>query len=194
VGPGAEAVTVDHFDDAALARSLSELADGLAPHGQVGPLSSQLSAVVTAAARLLDVDCVGLLLLDDTDRIRSVAATGPAAEALEVAQEKVQVGPGVDAVVRQATVAVADVAAEPRYAELWREISGSGVRAVLSAPVQVGEQVVGNLNAVVADCHVWSVRQCRSAEAIGGIVGQLLGLAALGGAAEAGRDGRGPDR
>jgi hypothetical protein len=49
---------------------------------------------------------------------------------------------------------------------------------VLAAPILLGAQVVGNLNAVVPDPHVWSEAQQRSAEAVAGIVGQMLGLTA----------------
>ena len=90
-------------------------------------------------------------------------------------------------------VAVEDVAAEPRYGPLWQEIVGCGVRAVLAAPIWLDGQVVGNLNAVVAEPHEWSVPQRRAAEAIAGIVGQMLGLAARPGSA-AGGEAPGPGR
>jgi len=165
-------------DDDALARSLRELTDQLAPDVLVRPLTAQLAAVVSATARLLGVESVGILLLDDADRVRSVAASGRAAEAVETAQERVGVGPGVDALVGKAMVAVEDVAAEPRHGALWQEIAGCGVRAVLAAPIWLDGQVVGVLNAVTADPHVWSDPQRRAAEAVAGIVGAMLGLAA----------------
>jgi GAF domain-containing protein len=174
-------------DDDALAHSLRELVDHLAPDAFVGELSAQLAAVVVATARLLGVESVGILLLDDADRVRSVAASGPAAEALETAQERVAVGPGLDAL-QGAMIAVPDVAAEPRYAPLWQEIADCGVRAVLAAPILLGAQVVGNLNAVVPDPHVWSTAQQRSAEAVAGIVAQMLGLTARSGSGTGGDD------
>jgi GAF domain-containing protein len=166
------------IDDDALARTLRELTDEVSPDALVRPLRVQLAAVVSAAVRLLGVESVGILLLDDADRVRSVAACGRAAETLETAQERVRVGPGVDALDERAMVAVEDVAAEPRYEALWQEIAGCGARAVLAAPIWLDGQVVGNLNAVVADPHVWSDPQRRSAKAVAEIVGQMLGLAA----------------
>ena len=178
------------IDDDALARSLRELTDQLSPDALVRPLTAQLAAVVSATARLQGVESVGILLLDDADRVRSVAASGRAAEALESAQERVRVGPGVDALVEKTTVAVEDVAAEPRYAALWQEIAGRGARAVLATPIWLDGQVVGNLNVAVPDPYVWSDPQRRSAEAVAGIVGQMLGLAARP-AFGAGGDGEG---
>ncbi len=157
-------------------------------------MTSQLAAVVSAAAELLGAESVGLLLLDDTDRVRRVASTGRAAELLELAQERVAVGPGVDALTDRGTVVVPDLAAEPRYGPLWEEVAGHGVRAVLTAPVRLDGQVVGNLNAVVPNPHHWSAAQRRSAEVLADIVGQLLGLAASSGSAAAGEDGREPVR
>lgn len=165
------------LDDDALVRSLSQLNAGLDTGAPVDALSTRLAAVVSAAAELLDVDSVGLLLLDDVDRVRSVASTGRAARMLEEAQEKITVGPGIDALTGE-MVAVSDIAAEPRYGALWREVRAYGVRAVLSAPICLGDDVVGNLNALVREPHVWSAAERRSAAAFAGIVGQLLGLAA----------------
>jgi GAF domain-containing protein len=176
------------LDDDALARSLRELTDRLTADALVGPLCDQLATVVSATVELLGVESVGLLLLDDADRVRTVAAAGRSAELLERVQEEIHVGPGLDTLTSRATVAVADLAAEPRYGPLWREVAGHGVRAVLSAPVWVDGQVVGNLNAVAPAPRAWPAAQREAAEALAGIVGQLLGLAA---AHAVGRDGRG---
>ena len=165
-------------DDDVRTGSGPDPADGLTADALVGSLSEQLDAVVSAAAELLHVECVGLLLLDDADRVRCVAATGPAAEVLERAQERIAVGPGIDALGDRGIVAVTDLADEPRYAPLWREVAGHGVRAVLAAPIRLDDQVVGNLNALDPQPHPWSAAQQRSAETMAGIVGQLLGLAA----------------
>ncbi len=183
-------MNVGGHDGHGAARGLRELSDRLAADA-LEPLSSRLATVVSAAAELLRVESVGLLLLDDTDRIRCVAATGRAAEVLERAQERIVIGPGVDAVSGQTTLAVADLAVEPRYESLWREIAGHGIRAVLAAPVRLDGQVVGNLNALCLEPHTWSATQRRSAEALAGIVGQLLGLSAHG-ARTAQPDGPGP--
>ncbi len=182
------------LDDDDLARSLRELTDRVTADVLVGPVGGRIATVVSAAVELLGVEDVGLLLLDDTDRVRSVAAHGRGAEVLERAQEETSVGPGVDTLTGRATVAVTDLAAEPRYGRLWQEVDGHGVRAVLSAPVWFDGQVVGNLNALHPEPHVWSPAQRRAAEALAGLLGQLLGLAARITADASGRNGRGTDR
>lgn len=180
--------------DDALVRTVDELADRLTTGTAVSTLGEQLSTVVTVAAELLQVESVGILLLDDADRVRCAAATGRAAEALERAQERIVVGPGIDALTGRDVVAVADLADEPRYEPLWQEIAGHGIRAVLAAPVRLDGQVVGNLNALDPEPHVWSGAPRRAAEACAAIVGQLLGLAAHGVGASVERNGRGPVR
>jgi len=158
-------------DDRALARSLRELTATITP---VATVSEQLHVVVGAAAELLGVDCVGVLLLDDLDRIRTVAASGPAAAALEAAQEHLQAGPGVDVLTEGRVLRVDDLAAAPGYGVLWSQLSGAGVRGVLSAPVVVRGEVVGNLNAVTAQRHHWSAAESLAAEAFASLIGQLL--------------------
>jgi hypothetical protein len=63
------------IDEQALTRRLSELT--VSVDGQSQTLSHQLGVLVGAAVELLGVDAVGVLLLDDTDRIRTAAVTAP---------------------------------------------------------------------------------------------------------------------
>jgi GAF domain-containing protein len=170
------------IDEEALERSIQELTAEHRPGLTGAGLTAELSRLVSAAAEVLHVDCVGLLMLDDADRIRTVAATGNAAAALEAAQEDLHLGPGVDTITGQHTVAVADLAAHPEYAALWRRVAGSGVRAVLSAPIRVGGELVGNLNAVTPERHEWTESEIRAGEVFASVVGQLLHLGAVTGA------------
>lgn len=185
------AVSVASNDDALL-RDLRELTDELTADAVVGPLTARLSVLVSAAVELLGVESVGLSLLDDADRVRTVAFTGRAAEALELAQEESRGGPGIDAQKSRATVAVEDLAGDPRYRRLGEKVTGSGIRAVLAAPVRLEGQVVGNLNAVLATPHVWSAAQRRAADALANLVGQLLLLAAQAEGRAAATNGRRP--
>jgi GAF domain-containing protein len=123
--------------------------------------------------------------------VRTVAYTGQAAKVLERAQEHTLVGPGIDVLTDRATVTVEDLAADSRYERLWQEVTDCAIRGVLAVPVRLDGQVVGNLNALVTTPHVWSVGQQRAAEALAGVVGQLLLLAAQADSRAVGRNGRG---
>lgn len=159
-------------DQHALTRSLAELAASVPAPATT--LSHQLGVVVGAAAELLGVDCVGVLLLDDRDQVRTVAASGPAAAALELVQEQLQLGPGIDVLTTGQVLTVVDLAVEPGYRQLWSELAGAGVRGVLSAPVVVRAEIVGNLNLVTVQRHEWSAAERRAAAAFGDLIGQLL--------------------
>lgn len=165
-------------DEAALNRSLEQLAAGLAAVPSAAALTSRLAAVVSAAQDVLAVEAVGLLLLSDTGQLRTVATTGPASAALEKAQEELGVGPGVDTVRTHATVAVADLRAEAAYAPLWERVNAAGLRAAVSAPVTVGSQVVGNLNGMRPEPHEWTPGEVAAVEAFAGVIGALLAMTA----------------
>jgi GAF domain-containing protein len=164
------------IDERALDRSLHELTAALGPGLSGAALTAELSRLVSAAAEVLNVDCVGLLMLDEADRIRMVATTGPAAAALESAQAELRIGPGIDTFTAGRTIAVPDLAARPDYAALWRRVSGANVRGILSAPIWISGDLVGNLNAVTAERREWTEAEIHAGEAFAGVVGQLLHL------------------
>lgn len=166
------------IDEAALSRSLELLTDGLTTVPSTVALTTRLAVVVSAAQDVLGVEAVGLLLLSDTSQLRTVASTGPASAALERAQEELGVGPGVDTLRTEATVVVADLRAEAAYAPLWHRIGAAGVRAVVAAPVSVDREVVGNLNGMRRQPHVWSADEVAAVEAFAGVIGTLLGMTA----------------
>ncbi|MGY5884776.1 GAF domain-containing protein [Modestobacter lacusdianchii] len=166
------------IDEQALKRSLERLTAGLPKVPSVGTLSSRVALVVSAAREVLSVEAVGLLLLSDTGQLRTVATTGPASAILETAQADLGVGPGVDVLGHGSPVAVADMLAEPAYALLRDRVRDAGLRAVVSAPVSVDRQVVGNLNGMRPLPHEWTPGEITAAEAFAGVIGALLGLTA----------------
>ena len=141
-------------------------------------LVPRLRQVVAAANDLLSADGVGVLLLDEKNLIRTVAATDLAAEALEQVQEHLTVGQGIDAVRWRRTVAITDLATDLEYRPLWERLADDGVHAVLSAPIWVDGDVVGNLNALRTAPHAWTAAQVAGSEAFAGVIGRLLELSA----------------
>lgn len=170
-------------DEQALAVSIENLTstfrNSAAPPVQMA--SAHLAAVVAAADDLLSTDAVGILLLDDTDKLRAVASTSALADRLEEAQQSLGIGPGHDCMDRRETVLVEDLAAEPDYAPLVAELASLQVGGVLSAPIWVGGAVIGNLNLTRHDAHRWTEPEVRAATAYAEVVGQLLGASAQSG-------------
>jgi GAF domain-containing protein len=164
-------------DERALAASLDALTSSF--DALTGPpvqaASAHLSAIVAAAADLFGVESVGVLLLDEAGMLRAAASTTMAAARLEEAQQRLGLGPGHDTVARRGTVGVEDLAAVPDYAPLVAELAPVRVGAVLSAPIWVGTEVVGNLNLIHLQAHRWSESEARAAAAYAEVIGNLLG-------------------
>ena len=141
-----------------------ELTRSLQGAGLVGlrsgppPLSDQLGVLVSAAADLLKVDCVGVLLLDEAGRVRTVAAYrtgggGPrsSAGAVAVRSGRRREWPP------DRSLAVVDLADRPRVpAGSGRSWPTPGCVECWLRPSWSASEVVGNLNAVTAQRQHWS--------------------------------------
>jgi len=177
-------------DEQALADSIDALSGAL--HAVDGPpvlsLVSRLAEIVAAANELLGVDAVGVLLLDEVGMLRAVASSGAVAAALEQAQQRLGVGPGHDTLARNGSVLVADLTLVPAYRPLLAELDRFSVRAVLSAPIRIAAEVIGNLNLIRLDVHHWSQAEAQAAEAYAEVVGRLLQMGASTGSTEPGWD------
>jgi anti-anti-sigma regulatory factor len=180
-------------DDAALATSLVELLSGLeVPDLLVEQhLLGRLEQVLAAAEALLHVDRIGLMLLDEHDRLQVVGASDPASSRLERAQQQLGVGPAIDSLRTAQPVAVADLAASrdgehPHYGPLWEWLQGDSstsadealVRSVLSVPVRARGRVVGTLNLARSRPGGWGERQLVACQAYADVIGVLLTLSA----------------
>jgi transcriptional regulator with GAF, ATPase, and Fis domain len=167
-------------DEQALASSIDTLTQSFQALAgpPVQPMAAHLSAVVAAAVELLGADSVGILLLDEAGTLRAVASSTATAAALELAQQQLGIGPGHDATRRRGTVLVTDLAATPAYRPLLAELGQPAVRAVLSAPIWIDAEVVGNLNLIRTEAHSWTDSEVRAATAYAEVVGRLLGMGA----------------
>ena len=143
----------------------------------VQPMAAHLRAVVAAAAELLGIDSVGILLLDEAGTLRTVASSTATAAALELAQQQLGIGPGHDSR-RRGVVLVADLTAVPAYQPLLAELGQPAAWAVLSAPIWIDAEVVGNLNLIRTQAHSWTEAEARAATAYAEVVGRLLALGA----------------
>jgi GAF domain-containing protein len=168
------------LDHHALAASLSALNAAAGPPTIVDrrTLEDRLAEVLTAACDMLDVDSMGLMLLDDAGVLRVAGASDPPAIALERVQQRLSEGPGVDCVRRGDTVAVDDLSGSDAYADVWAALEPIAARAVLSVPVCVGESVAGTLNALGTRPRRWTADSIRATEAYAGVIAVLLRLSA----------------
>jgi GAF domain-containing protein len=146
-------------------------------------LGARLGATLTAAPSLLGVDGAGLMLLDEHEVLRVVGVSDSASGVLELAQEGIQEGTGLDCVRTGRPVSVVDFAARRTYPRLWRcllSTVGPGrpvpFRAVMSVPVIAGEDVVGTLDVMSSGVRHWSREQIEAAEAYAAVIAGLLRL------------------
>lgn len=163
-------------DPAALRRSVHDLMVGIRATGSGNPrpVAEGLQALVGAAEDILGVDCVGVLLLDEHDELRSVASSNQLAAELERAQQDLDVGPGVDTLRNSSTTSVADLAEVSDYTVLAERVVADGARAVLSAPIWVNGNVAGNLNAIRRQRYSWSDEDIAAVEAYADLVATML--------------------
>jgi GAF domain-containing protein len=155
-------------------------------------LSQRLDRVMASATQVLQVDGVGLMLLDEHDVLRVAGASDEVSAALERGQQSLGEGPGIDCVRSGRTVTVDDLSSAAPYEAVWqrllRSADGDGsaeadgsagahvVHAVLSVPVRVRGEIVGTLNALRLAPMGWSTEHVRAVEAYAGIVGVLIRL------------------
>jgi GAF domain-containing protein len=190
---------VGAVDDDVLSRSLLRLLDALDHRGlSRSDVMGRLEQALSAAERVLGVDRVGLMLLDENDDLQVVGSSDVASDRLEKAQQCLRVGPAWDSVHTGHAIAVADLGAasegEGSYAALWSrlqrsEVNDGGaeagrapaavqVRAVLSVAVRSRGDMVGTLNAMRAQAGPWKERQIRAVQAYADVIGTLLTLSA----------------
>jgi GAF domain-containing protein len=138
-----------------------------------------LQDVVDTTHRLFAVTGTGLMLVDDAQALRYVAASDDAGRILEVAQEEHGVGPCVDALVNDLVVPVGDIAADARYVKIAADVTPHGVRAVLGVPVHLGGSTVGSLNAYSNTPTEWVENDIDALKAITSVIENIIAGALL---------------
>ena len=142
-----------NIDDAALAESLRRLTHSREDNGSV---VSALEAVLTACVDLFGVSGAGILVADEQDMLRYVAATSGPGRLLEKTEAEAGEGPCTEAFVKAQVVTSHDVTAEAeRWPVLARAMADPPVRAVLGTPVRLGGVPVGTLDVYQEHAHEW---------------------------------------
>jgi GAF domain-containing protein len=159
------------IDPQALGTSLDALR-GLVRDG--GELRTAVTDVTDAVAGLFRLGGAGLMLVDDGQVLRYVAASDAASAALESAQEELGHGPCVDALVHDRLVTTTDLVTDERWPGLAERVSPAGARAVLGVPVTLAGGPVGSLNVYHGEPHDWDETECAALEAFGAVVESLM--------------------
>lgn len=141
------------IDEAELARSLRRLA--VTDEG-TGTVVSALERVVNACVDLFEVDGAGVLICDEQDLLRFVAASDGPGRLLEQSEADTGEGPCTEAFVKARVVTTRDLQAEvERWPTLAGTMAGQPVRAVLGTPVVLGGVPVGTLDVYREHPHDW---------------------------------------
>ena len=142
-----------NIDEAALAESLRGLSLSREDNGSV---ISALEAVLTACVDLFGVGGAGILIADEQDMLRYVAASDMPGRILERTEADAGEGPCTEAYVKAEVVTTRDVTAESeRWPVLAQVLAGQPVRAILGTPVRLGGVPIGTLDVYMDRPHDW---------------------------------------
>jgi GAF domain-containing protein len=155
-------------------RLLLQGADGLAGEG----LPAALQRVAEAATTILRAQGAGVMLADEHEVLRCVAASGQPGRGLATAQERLGAGPAHDSFASELPVGSRDVTTDGRWPDLRHLVDRSKVRAVLSAPLTLpGSGPIGALNLHSSKARDWEVAEMAATVAYAGVVASLISLA-----------------
>jgi GAF domain-containing protein len=121
-----------------------------------------LTHVTKACVDLFGVTGSGIMLADEQNVPRYVAASDGPGRMLELAESDTGQGPCTEAFVNNTVVASTDVTAEGRWPDLASAIRPHAVRAVLGLPVRLGGVTVGTLDVFYDRPHVWQDDECQA--------------------------------
>ncbi len=163
-------------DPDSLARTLEHLSS---QDADTDDLQSSLQSIVDASLGVFDVTGAGLMMVDESQVLRYVAASDARSAVLEETQERVGGGPCVDALLFDTMVMTVDLASDERWPELSAQVVPHGVVAVLGIPVHVGGTAVGSLNLYSDSAREWDEAEIDAMRSFVHLIERLLGSAVL---------------
>lgn len=161
------------FDTDALTASLRRLAT----QGRTEDLLPTLQGVADGCVDLFGVTGSGIMLVDEQNTSRYVAASDGSGRVLETAESQFGEGPCTQALVDNTPVATPDLRADARWPRLAAAVAPEDIRAVLGIPVRLGGAPVGTLDAYLDRPHEWTEAERSALERYGELVGIALGTA-----------------
>jgi transcriptional regulator with GAF, ATPase, and Fis domain len=164
------------IDPDALSASLRRLATVGEPGAGV---VQALQQVTEACVDLFGVTGSGIMLADQQNVPRYVAASEGPGRMLEVVESDTGQGPCTEAFVNNTLVASADVTAEGRWPDLASALRPHAVRAVLGLPVRLGGVTVGTLDVFYDRPHMWQDDECQALARYRDVVESTLAAAVV---------------
>ncbi len=140
-------------------------------------LGPRLSHVVRTSAAVLGVDGAALMMFDRAGALRLVGSSDAALGMEGRTESGLADGPGADAVRTAGAIGVDDVGRSQRWPGFAASLAGLPVRAVLSVPLWVSDEVVGTFHLVRSVPHVWTAAEIGSADGYAALVAAMLQVA-----------------
>ena len=159
------------IDTDALASSLRRLTDRDHPDGN---LLAALHEVTEACVELFGVSGSGIMLADEQNVSRYVAASNGPGRMLETLESETGSGPCTEAFVFGHAITVTDLATDSRWPALAAAMAPHHVHAVLGVPVRLGGVIVGTLDVYKDHPADWDESERAALTRFSNIVGMLL--------------------
>ena len=115
-----------------------------------------ISEVVHTTHTMFGVDGAGLMLVDDEQHLRKVAASDDRFGHLEDLQIRHQEGPCIDAFDARELISAEDLGSEQRWPKFSEAAVARDVRAVLASPLPYNQAAVGVVAVLSEQRHPWS--------------------------------------
>ena len=138
---------------------------------------ASLKAVTEACEALFGVTGSGIMIADEQNITRYVAASDGSGRALEKAESETGEGPCTDAFVLDKPVTTPDLLNDTRWPTLARIVAGLDVRAALGVPLRLGAITVGTLDVYFDHPHEWEDAEQAALVRYGGVVETTLSAA-----------------
>lgn len=162
------------IDKDALSASLRRLTDRGEPDAN---LRTALHEVTEACVDLFGVTGSGIMLADEQNISRYVAASDGPGRVLETVESETGQGPCSEAFILGHPVWSTDLASESRWPELAAAVAPHKIHAVLGVPVRLGGVVVGTLDVYRDEVRPWDESERAALSRFSTIVGTILGAA-----------------
>lgn len=133
-----------------------------------------IGAVVNGAVEIFGVAGSGVMIADQQNVTRYVAASDGPGSKLERTEAETAEGPCTEAFVYQVSCDTPDVQTDARWPRLSAAMRGTPVRAVLGVPVRLGAITVGTLDVYRDEVREWDDQERSALERYGALVSDIL--------------------